>query len=188
MNKTNILEQKLEKFNVWQKKKKLFEKKHQQTGLKYCLSIELQIPYTKGPKLDNIKGGIIADEMGLGKTMISFGLILCNIDIYRKTIVALPLALLSQWKHEIKKHLGSDAFIYHGPERNSKESIKKRDSPNTFITLTTYGILQLAKPDDWLFTNQFDRLIADEAHHISCLLYTSPSPRDGLLSRMPSSA
>ena len=27
-----------------------------------------------------------------------------------------------------------------------------------------------------------------EAVHITCLLYTSPSPRDGLLSRMPSSA
>ena len=26
------------------------------------------------------------------------------------------------------------------------------------------------------------------AHRKSCLLYTSPSPRDGLLSRMPSSA
>ena len=26
------------------------------------------------------------------------------------------------------------------------------------------------------------------AYSISCLLYTSPSPRDGLLSRMPSSA
>ena len=26
------------------------------------------------------------------------------------------------------------------------------------------------------------------AYHIFCLLYTSPSPRDGLLSRMPSSA
>ena len=25
-------------------------------------------------------------------------------------------------------------------------------------------------------------------HDITCLLYTSPSPRDGLLSRMPSSA
>ena len=25
-------------------------------------------------------------------------------------------------------------------------------------------------------------------HYNSCLLYTSPSPRDGLLSRMPSSA
>ena len=28
--------------------------------------------------------------------------------------------------------------------------------------------------------------VPDDAH--SCLLYTSPSPRDGLLSRMPSSA
>ena len=27
-----------------------------------------------------------------------------------------------------------------------------------------------------------------DAHGYSCLLYTSPSPRDGLLSRMPSSA
>ena len=27
-----------------------------------------------------------------------------------------------------------------------------------------------------------------ENKYISCLLYTSPSPRDGLLSRMPSSA
>ena len=26
------------------------------------------------------------------------------------------------------------------------------------------------------------------AQHLGCLLYTSPSPRDGLLSRMPSSA
>ena len=29
---------------------------------------------------------------------------------------------------------------------------------------------------------------ADAHDRISCLLYTSPSPRDGLLSRMPSSA
>ena len=28
----------------------------------------------------------------------------------------------------------------------------------------------------------------DPVHGIPCLLYTSPSPRDGLLSRMPSSA
>ena len=38
----------------------------------------------------------------------------------------------------------------------------------------------------------FDRLDADIAHAMmsinACLLYTSPSPRDGLLSRMPSSA
>ena len=28
----------------------------------------------------------------------------------------------------------------------------------------------------------------DQCHRCNCLLYTSPSPRDGLLSRMPSSA
>src|SRR5664279_5155051 len=31
-------------------------------------------------------------------------------------------------------------------------------------------------------------LIRQPAIHTTCLLYTSPSPRDGLLSRMPSSA
>ena len=29
---------------------------------------------------------------------------------------------------------------------------------------------------------------SDLEQHVNCLLYTSPSPRDGLLSRMPSSA
>ena len=38
--------------------------------------------------------------------------------------------------------------------------------------------------DDTTRTAQF----ANEDIYISCLLYTSPSPRDGLLSRMPSSA
>ena len=32
------------------------------------------------------------------------------------------------------------------------------------------------------------RTIAVDPDHMACLLYTSPSPRDGLLSRMPSSA
>ena len=30
--------------------------------------------------------------------------------------------------------------------------------------------------------------VSSQISHSSCLLYTSPSPRDGLLSRMPSSA
>ena len=43
-----------------------------------------------------------------------------------------------------------------------------------------------------VFNNLFDLTDEAEMGHIelsrSCLLYTSPSPRDGLLSRMPSSA
>ena len=36
--------------------------------------------------------------------------------------------------------------------------------------------------------SEFDRQGLAGEQQISCLLYTSPSPRDGLLSRMPSSA
>ena len=36
--------------------------------------------------------------------------------------------------------------------------------------------------------DRLERLQSSCGHDIDCLLYTSPSPRDGLLSRMPSSA
>ena len=35
---------------------------------------------------------------------------------------------------------------------------------------------------------EIQEALPGERHYNSCLLYTSPSPRDGLLSRMPSSA
>ena len=38
------------------------------------------------------------------------------------------------------------------------------------------------------FANAEELFNSDYAYFSSCLLYTSPSPRDGLLSRMPSSA
>ena len=62
-------------------------------------------------------------------------------------------------------HLG-DTLIT-GPDR--REWIKARDLKDRERKTVTSSILLLAKPD-------------------SCLLYTSPSPRDTLLSRMPSSA
>ena len=52
-------------------------------------------------------------------------------------------------------------------------------TPDSFSDGGQYGTLELA-------VKQAMRLI-DEGADI-CLLYTSPSPRDGLLSRMPSSA
>ena len=38
------------------------------------------------------------------------------------------------------------------------------------------------------YRNSKSTLIRKKNEGVSCLLYTSPSPRDGLLSRMPSSA
>ena len=44
---------------------------------------------------------------------------------------------------------------------------------------------EVERAEKWLYAGESDTAIA---HVTICLLYTSPSPRDGLLSRMPSSA
>ena len=52
----------------------------------------------------------------------------------------------------------------------------------TYICCLCYGVL--LEPGRRLTMTETRRMFATCA----CLLYTSPSPRDGLLSRMPSSA
>ena len=64
------------------------------------------------------------------------------------------------------------------------------DQPVAIVTGGASGIgLAIASA---LMTEAYDVFVFDsELHHVenyNCLLYTSPSPRDGLLSRMPSSA
>ena len=43
-------------------------------------------------------------------------------------------------------------------------------------------------PDKTGFAHLFEHLMFGGSENIPCLLYTSPSPRDATLSRMPSSA
>ena len=52
-------------------------------------------------------------------------------------------------------------------------AITINDMNNDELTALTEGMLKSGSTLKW---------------HLPCLLYTSPSPRDGLLSRMPSSA
>ena len=47
---------------------------------------------------------------------------------------------------------------------------------------------KLGQPLEDQIAENYVRSLADPKLAHSCLLYTSPSPRDGLLSRMPSSA
>ena len=64
----------------------------------------------------------------------------------------------------------------------------------THVTLSLsqgvpYRLFHLTDPNRFVIDFQqvdFAGLLPD--NHQTCLLYTSPSPRDGLLSRMPSSA
>ena len=69
-------------------------------------------------------------------------------------------------KHGVKPIIGMEAFLapYGHLEKNEVNGVKK---PNTRIVLLAKNI------------NGYNNL---------CLLYTSPSPRDATLSRMPSSA
>ena len=63
-------------------------------------------------------------------------------------------------------------------EQNADQMKKENESSNTVVLLLVlFGVLLLA----FVFINIYIQIN-------SCLLYTSPSPRDGLLSRMPSSA
>ena len=60
----------------------------------------------------------------------------------------------------------------------------------SIITITNDGknvVRLLASPFD-LGDLAFGHIICEGRGTVTCLLYTSPSPRDGLLSRMPSSA
>ena len=68
--------------------------------------------------------------------------------------------------------------------------VPRRDTPRTSIPAGSVGlagnqtgIYPTATPGGWQLIGRTEVTLFDP-----CLLYTSPSPRDGLLSRMPSSA
>ena len=81
-------------------------------------------------------------------------------------------------------------FCENGAKAVADEATKKKITPKFFQQKSVTELSQ--KPDEWL--NSQGRLTSPMVLHegadnyTSCLLYTSPSPRDGLLSRMPSSA
>ena len=54
------------------------------------------------------------------------------------------------------------------------------------LSFTYYDNTKVGTIMSRITSDMFD--ITEFAHHCPCLLYTSPSPRDGKLSRMPSSA
>ena len=73
------------------------------------------------------------------------------------------------------------------------EAVDNRDEPKLMAVMTSpEASLSSVKPENssWYMQNLVDEkaLKAEVCLFSFCLLYTSPSPRDGLLSRMPSSA
>ena len=79
--------------------------------------------------------------------------------------------------HEYFKKFYDDIFFPTIKERNIKNVIHLGDSFDNRKNVDFWAL-------DWAKEVVYDRL----AQYNTCLLYTSPSPRDATLSRMPSSA
>jgi curved DNA-binding protein len=89
---------------------------------------------------------------------------------------------------EIKKAYRKLARKYHPDICKKPECEEKFKEINTAYEIL--GDAQKRKQYDAMGDNMFNGQNFQDFYrqHKDCLLYTSPSPRDGLLSRMPSSA
>ena len=56
------------------------------------------------------------------------------------------------------------------------------------ISNSSHKLIEHGELGKLVAIDALDTELIEKAQSMSCLLYTSPSPRDGLLSRMPSSA
>ena len=74
------------------------------------------------------------------------------------------------------------------------EAAEVMEPNNAKVEIVNVGgnrVMKIAAQPGWVWSKDIKPLVGTEscqAKHLGCLLYTSPSPRDATLSRMPSSA
>ena len=104
-------------------------------------------------------------------------LILASTSIYKKMLLQRLQLPFSQYAPEVTElqQEGETAFEMAGRLADEKALAIAKLYPNTVVI----GADQ---------TGELDGQLLGKPNSHDCLLYTSPSPRDGLLSRMPSSA
>ena len=117
-------------FDEYLSKSGLESKIYQKEGVSFCLSREASA--SPNPR---VFGGIIADEMGLGKTIVMIGLILANLVLVKRTLIVVPVALISQWVAQLKKTVIDSGFkrdltiaVYHGSSRRKIVNVSSSGS------------------------------------------------------------
>ena len=93
----------IERYDEYIKKSGLEAKEYQREGVEFCLRRERELETKMEGGKGNVRGGIIADEMGLGKTIMMMGLIIANLEAYRRTLIVVPVALIAQWVAQLKQ-------------------------------------------------------------------------------------
>ena len=109
------------KFDDYIRKSGLEPKTYQREGVEFCLRRESVAATAGGGGCGGVRGGIIADEMGLGKTIMMMGLILANLATYKRTLIVVPVALISQWVAQLKRTIidtgvkpDLSVLVFHG--------------------------------------------------------------------------
>ena len=88
------------------------------------------------------------------------------------------------------KEFNQNGFVFY-TNLNSQKGNELKENPNAAMCFHWKSLLRQIRISGTI--TQVEDSVADQYYNSrgydsSCLLYTSPSPRDGLLSRMPSSA
>ena len=102
-----------------------------------------------------------------------------------RVLVICPLSIMdSAWRQDLFTFaMHRSVSIAYGSSKQRRKIIEE----GAEFVIINYDGVEVVR--DIIEEGGFGLIIVDEAtHYKNCLLYTSPSPRDGLLSRMPSSA
>ena len=120
---------------------------------------------------------------GGGKTVIFSEIAKRYISKFQEKVLILThrIELSIQTSRQLKAINVSNKVI-----NSEVKEVPNQENYNCFIAMVE--TLNNRLQDDENFLKGIGLVIVDEAHYNSCLLYTSPSPRDATLSRMPSSA
>ena len=88
-----------------------------------------------------------------------------------------------------EKWYKTKGFYIYGPEMSQNEACNKAKDKAKVAVLEQHTPQLVTNDVEHACTEKTpEKVVKQDAQPIICLLYTSPSPRDGLLSRMPSSA
>ena len=156
------------------------------------LDLEEYFPFQLDPfQLEAIKAinsgnsVVLTAPTGSGKTLLGEFAIFRGLSHESRVFYTTPLKALSNQKFR-------DFICQFGEKKvgllTGDISIN-RDAPILVMTTEIFRNMlygEFEEFDDPLVN--LESVILDECHYMNCLLYTSPSPRDATLSRMPSSA